>query len=201
MKRALIVVDVQNDFIDGPMKVNGAKDIIPVINSMIEHFDTLIITKDWHPYDHCSFKENGGEWPKHCIASTHGAKVHEELKVRPGAYYVNKANNSDIEQYSAFYDAEGNDTGLSNLLKKSLGVDTVYICGLTTDYCVQHTAIDAFRCGLETHVVLNACREVDEERCKQAHKRMHKLEIKTENVGFSPDTEMMSFVGVKPSTD
>lgn len=201
MKRALIVVDVQNDFINGSMRVDGAASIIPTINTLMEHFDNIIVTKDWHPHDHCSFIENGGEWPKHCIASTHGAKLHSFLKVKPGAYFVNKANNSEIEQYSAFYDAEGNDTGLSNLLKKTLGVDIVYICGLTTEYCVQSTALDAFSEGFETHVILNACREVDPKGCKEAHERMYKFGIKTQHVEFSADTDVMNFKERKPNTN
>jgi len=201
MKRALIVVDVQNDFIDGPMKVEGAKEIIPTINKMMENFDIVVITKDWHPYDHCSFQENGGKWPAHCVATTYGSKLHEDLKVKHGAYYVNKANNSDIEQYSAFYDAAGNDTGLSSLLKKPLKVDTVYICGLTTDYCVLETALDAYNCEFDTHVVLNACKEVDSDKCKEAHEKMYRLGIKTQHVSFLPNTDIMNFEKVKPNID
>lgn len=169
---ALIIVDVQRDFIDGPMKVPGAERVVPVINDLIPHFKFIVATKDWHPFEHSSFKENGGKWPRHCIMGTDGAKLHSDLKVPSGTFFIQKGTQKEVEQYSAFSDVTGKDNGLQNLLRKNLHIDTVYICGLTTDYCVLETALDSAGFGFKTNVILNACKEVDEDTCRQAHKRM-----------------------------
>lgn len=189
MSKALIIVDVQNDFINGSMAITGADKIIPIINKMSEEFEHIVISKDWHPHDHCSFEENGGQWPRHCVANHEGSKLHKDLKTKKGAYFVQKGTVVNEEAYSAFSNGDSLN-GLDLLLRTSLGVKEVFVCGLATDYCVLETALDAKRLGFETNVVLNACREVAEESCKEALKRMHNMGIKTIGVGFS-NTEML----------
>ena len=163
MKKALIVVDVQNDFCPGgSLAVAGGDDIIPVINSISGEFDALYFTLDYHSINHCSFVGNGGEWPEHCVAGTRGAQFHDSLlRCQPGATYISKGAYPDIDSYSAFWDNEKKyQTPLADALRHG-GIMDVYICGLATDYCVKFTAMDAIGEGFSTTVILNACRGVD----------------------------------------
>jgi nicotinamidase/pyrazinamidase len=127
---------------------------VPVINRLAEQFDTVVTTQDWHPSDHCSFSAQGGPWPPHCVAGTEGAALHPELKLRP-AHQVLKGTSSAQDAYSGF-----DQTGLADWLRNN-GVDTVYITGLATDYCVRATALDARTAGLTTYVVTDAVRGVE----------------------------------------
>jgi len=178
MKRALIVVDVQNDFCEGgSLAVNGANEIIRPINVMQESFQVVVYTADWHPKNHVSFasthgaelfstKEINGStqvmWPDHCVENTNGAMFHPGLKVgRDGdANIIRKGVDVDIDSYSGFYDNDKKTaTGLTDMLK-SYGVDEVYVCGLATDYCVKFTALDAAAEGFRTFVIWDASRGV-----------------------------------------
>lgn len=160
MGKALIVVDVQNDFCPGgALGVAGGDEIIPVINGLVDSFDVVVYTRDWHPQNHVSF---AGEpryvdksWPAHCVAGTKGAEFHPDLVMRTDGIIVDKGTDPEVEAYSGF---QG--TGLEEKLNERQ-VDTVYITGLATDYCVKATALDALKAGLRTYVVVNACRGVD----------------------------------------
>lgn len=158
---ALIVVDVQYDFLpDGALAVNDGDAVVDIINRIRDRFDITIFTQDYHPVNHCSFSVNGGIWPVHCVEATHGADIHAEL-LRENDIVVKKGINSIIDSYSGFYDNERKSkTELDNILKL-YKVDTVYICGLATDYCVKFTAIDAVREGYNTFLVIDACRGVN----------------------------------------
>jgi nicotinamidase/pyrazinamidase len=145
---ALIVVDLQNDFCPGgALAVKDGDKIIPTINKLMNFFLTkslpVFLTRDWHPPDHCSFIQQGGKWPPHCVKHTWGAMFHPNLEVPKNALIISKATKRDKEAYSGF---EG-----TNLLPKlrSFGVQKVVVTGLATDYCVKNTVLDALKLGLE----------------------------------------------------
>lgn len=136
--------------------VAGGDEIIPVINRLVNSFDTVVYTRDWHPANHVSFAENpqfiDKSWPAHCVAGTPGAEFHPDLLVRPDGIIVDKGTDPAVEAYSGF---QG--TGLAEKLRERQ-VDTVYITGLATDYCVKATALDALKAGFRAFVVVNASR-------------------------------------------
>ncbi len=130
---ALIVTDVQNDFCPGGSLATREGDrIIPRLNVLVDTFTAsdlpVLFTRDWHPPNHCSFKENGGPWPSHCVRNTRGAAFHPDLKVPRSATIISKATEPDREAYSAF---QG--TNLSSILKE-IGVNELFVGGLATDY-------------------------------------------------------------------
>jgi len=178
MKKALIVVDIQNDFLPGGrLAVPDGDKIIPKVNDLIKKFDLVIATQDWHPANHISFAENhkgkkpgdkitveGVEqilWPLHCVQNTFGAEFAKDLLKDKFTAVIRKGTDPMIDSYSGFFDnARKKDTGLDNLLK-SLNVSEVYIVGLATDYCVKFTALDAVSLGYKTHVIREACMGVN----------------------------------------
>ncbi len=129
--------------------------VIEDINRVAPLFSTVVTTQDWHPADHCSFREKGGQWPVHCVAGTPGAELHPRLKPGDNAVSIRKATSADREAYSGF-----DGTGLSVQLKER-GVRRVFIAGLATDYCVKSTALDAIRAGFEVVVLGDAVRAVN----------------------------------------
>ena len=160
MKPALLVVDVQNDFCPGgALAIQDGDQVVPVINQLIPQFDIVVYSRDWHPQDHISFgnppKFVDKSWPVHCVANTRGADFHPELLFTLNALIIEKGSQTDEEAYSAF---QG--TPLAQSLHK-LNVDTVFITGLATDYCVKFTALDALKEGLKVYLVTDACRGVD----------------------------------------
>ena len=157
---ALIVVDVQNDFLPGgALAVNDGDAVIPVINECMRLSTAkrlpIYATRDWHPAGHCSFVENGGTWPKHCVADSRGAQFAEDLAFPDDVTIVNKGTDSDKEAYSGF---QGTD--LSDQLHAK-GVKRVIIGGLATDYCVLNTANDALANGFDVVLLTHAIRAVD----------------------------------------
>jgi nicotinamidase/pyrazinamidase len=154
-KAALLVVDVQNDFCPGgALAVPEGDSIVPKLNTVISAFEKaglpVFFTRDWHPANHCSFREQGGVWPRHCVQGTKGAEIHGGLKQPPASVVISKGDRPDREAYSGF---QGTD--LAERLRR-LGVDQVFVGGLTTEYCVRTTTEDALREGLAVRVVL-AC--------------------------------------------
>ena len=157
---ALIVVDMQNDFIVGSLPVKGAEEIIPNVNRYIELFSSkglcVFFTRDWHPEDHISFKENGGLWPKHCVQNTKGAMFHKDIKLpEDNLFIISKGTNPDFDAYSGF---QG--TNLDSLLKER-GIKRIFVCGLATDYCVKNTALGGLNLGYQVFVLLDAIKGVD----------------------------------------
>src|SRR2546428_12556977 len=160
---ALIVVDVQNDFCPGgTLAVKAGDKIIPPLNALVETFTAsnlpVFFTRDWHPPDHCSFKENGGPWPSHCVRNSKGAEFHPDLRVPARALVVGKATEPNKEAYSGF---QGTD--LSSILKK-MGVTELFIGGLATDYCVKNTVGDALREGFLVNVLTDCVMGVNLKR-------------------------------------
>lgn len=164
-KSALIVVDVQNDFCPGgALGVRGGYQIVPVLNRYIEKFSRarlpIIATRDWHPEKTSHFKSGGGPWPAHCIRQTQGAEFHADLKLGEEAVVVSKGTAPDEDGYSAFQARDISGTTLAELLRRS-GVETIFIGGLATDYCVKYTVLDGLQHGFRAVVLGDAIRGVD----------------------------------------
>jgi nicotinamidase/pyrazinamidase len=157
---ALIVVDVQNDFLPGgALAVAQGDAVVPVLNRYLAEFARrdlpIFATRDWHPPAHCSFREQGGLWPPHCIAGTHGAQFAAGLVLPSNARVVSKAVRAQADAYSGF---EGTD--LAGQLRQS-GCRRVFIGGLATDYCVRASTLDALALGFDVVVLEDAVRAVD----------------------------------------
>lgn len=159
-KTALIIVDVQNDFLPGgSLAVAQGDQVIGPLNRMIQKFvevgSPVVVTRDWHPRNHCSFKDQGGVWPPHCVAGTAGAEFPSELKLPEEIKIVSKATSPDAEAYSGF---EGTDLAAWLHAQK---VERLIVGGLATDYCVRRTVEDGLKAGFEVVVLEDAIRAVD----------------------------------------
>jgi len=157
---ALIIVDVQNDFLPGgSLAVPQGDLVIAALNHYIELFKVknllIYATRDWHPANHISFVEQGGIWPPHCIAGTNGADFANALKLPGDIVIISKGDNAEIDAYSGFVK-----TVLNKLLKEA-SVDRVFIGGLATDYCVLNTAKDALKYQFKTFLLVDAIRAVN----------------------------------------
>lgn len=157
---ALLIVDVQNDFLPGgSLGVAGGDEVVAPLNAYIAHFGNarlpVYATRDWHPPGHCSFRESGGPWPSHCIAGSRGAMFPGSLALPVDAAIVSKATLKDSDAYSSF---EG--TGLADTLRERQ-VRRVFVGGLATDYCVLNTVLDALKEGFEVVLLQDAIRAVE----------------------------------------
>ncbi|MDI1332180.1 MULTISPECIES: bifunctional nicotinamidase/pyrazinamidase [Pseudomonas] len=177
-RTALLVIDVQNDFIPGgQLPVPEGDLIVPLINRLGDRFKQVIITQDWHPPGHASFASSHPDrepyevielpygpqtlWPDHCIRATTGAELHKGLNLPHAQLIIRKGCNPDIDSYSAFLEADRTTaTGLAGYLKER-GIDTVYLVGLALDFCVMFSALDARAAGFNAFVVMDACRAID----------------------------------------
>lgn len=177
MNGALVVIDVQNDFCPGgALAVPGGDAVVPVINRLQGHFDTVVLTQDWHQADHKSFASNHGLqafsttampygeqvlWPDHCVQGTRGAELHPELELTRAHLLVRKGFRADIDSYSAFFENDRQTaTGLAGYLRER-GIEAVTLTGLATDFCVAYSALDAVRLGFRVSLVDDACRAID----------------------------------------
>ena len=176
--RALVLVDIQNDFLPGgALPVPDGDAIIEVVNDLQLRFDLVVATQDWHPHDHGSFAANhpgrrAGDvidlnglrqvlWPAHCVQGTRGAAFVGLLHTGRIDRVFQKGADPAIDSYSGFFDnGHRRSTGLADYLKAE-GVTDVYTAGLATDYCVKFTALDARKLGFNTHVIEDACRGVN----------------------------------------
>ncbi len=173
----LLVVDVQNGFIDGNLAVAGSADIIPIVNELIQKFDNVILTQDYHPADHVSFYQNHvgakpfdvielpyGEqvlWNAHCVQGTSDAQFHPHLQADKAQLIIRKGFHKDIDSYSAFTEADRQTkTGLAGYLRER-GLTHVYVVGIATDFCVAWTAIDAAELGFDCTVITDATAAID----------------------------------------
>ncbi len=158
---ALIVVDMQRDFMPtGVLPVPEGDKIVPILNEYIKLFEReslpVFFTRDWHPKNHISFRENGGVWPPHCVQNTEGAQFHEELYMpKDNKFLISKGTSPDFDAYSGF---QG--TILKDLLCER-GVKRVFIGGVATDYCVKNTVLGALNLGFTTLLLLDAVKGVD----------------------------------------
>lgn len=157
---ALVVIDLQNDFLPGgALGVAGGDEVIPVMGQYLRLFHErslpIFATRDWHPRDHVSFRERGGPWPPHCVADTVGAAFAPGLRLPPATSVISKGDEADREAYSGF---EGTDLGSR---VERAGIRRLYVGGLATDYCVLATARDARAAGLDVVVLADASRAVN----------------------------------------
>jgi nicotinamidase/pyrazinamidase len=175
---ALLIIDVQNDFLPGgALAVSEGDAVIPVINSLQEHFTFIVATQDFHPADHGSFAANHkgkkpGEfielaglkqmlWPVHCVQGSEGAEFHAELNPIRWQAIFQKGTNPEVDSYSGFFDnARRGDTGLGDFLQNE-GIMNVFLTGLAQDYCVKFTALDAVSLGFKTYLITDATRAVN----------------------------------------
>lgn len=181
MKKALLIVDVQNDFCPGgALAVPGGDQVIPPLNRIISYLAPfpgakgwlIVASRDWHPAEHCSFKEQGGLWLPHCIQDTNGACLHRDLDVHAlNSVVFDKGYQRDKDSYSAFggsivlshMGTFGLRFSLEEILRK-LNIRELHVGGLATDYCVKATALDAIKLGFKTYLLTDACRAVNVKR-------------------------------------
>jgi nicotinamidase/pyrazinamidase len=164
-KKALLIVDVQNDFCPGgALAVPEGDKIIPILNKYIETFLKnklpIFASRDWHPRQTKHFKQFGGLWPEHCVQNTRGAEFHPKLKLTKEAIILSKGMDPREDSYSAFQAADNNGTDFLNLLRSS-GIKELFVGGLATDYCVKWTVLDALKSGLEVKLLTDVIRGVD----------------------------------------
>lgn len=176
--KALLVIDIQNDFCPGgALAVHDGDTIIPIINQLSQQFEHIILTQDWHPQGHSSFASvhegkapyeviqmsYGSQvlWPDHCIQGTDGADFHSELQATKAQLIIRKGFRKEVDSYSAFYENDHQTaTGLAGYLKDS-GIDTLYLVGLATDFCVKWSAIDGIQEGFDVYVIKDAVKGID----------------------------------------
>ncbi len=177
MAHALIVIDVQNDFCPGgALAVAGGDEIVAPINAIMDGFDAVILTQDWHPAGHSSFASShpgkspfelidmpyGAQvlWPDHCVQGSKGAAFHPDLRT-DGDLIIRKGFRSAIDSYSAFFENDHSTvTGLKGYLE-TRGITQLTMVGLATDFCVHYSAVDAARLGFEVTVKTELCRAID----------------------------------------
>nr|WKN38860.1 bifunctional nicotinamidase/pyrazinamidase [Tunicatimonas sp. TK19036] len=182
---ALILVDIQHDFLPGgALEVAQGDAIIPVANQLQEHFDLVVATQDWHPADHGSFASNhpGKQpfeqaelaglpqvlWPDHCLQGSPGAGFPETLNMNKVEAIFRKGMDPRIDSYSGFFDnGHKKATGLGDYLK-GRNVDTIYVVGLAGDYCVNFTLLDALELGFKAVLIQDGTKPIDEEGFQKA---------------------------------
>lgn len=192
--KALIIVDVQNDFLEnGSLAVADGNEVIPIINALQNGFDYVIATQDWHPESHKSFAVNHANkkefevidlnglqqvlWPVHCVQNSFGSQFHEALETSKIKAIFRKGTDIEVDSYSGFYDnGKRNTTGLVGYLKE-LNVTEVYVCGLAADYCVFYTAKDAAALGFKTFFIEDATKYISEGNYLKTKAEMKSLGI------------------------
>ena len=201
---ALIIVDVQNDFLpDGTLAVKEGDVVIPVINNLQNKFDLVVATQDWHPFDHKSFaSSHPGKkvfeeinldglpqvlWPDHCVQETIGAQFSSLLHTRKIEAIFRKGMDKNIDSYSGFFDnGKKKATGMGAYLK-GRGITHIYVAGLAADYCVSFTALDGLDLGFESAIIADATRAIDLKNLKKVLKNFKEKggsEIRSEEINF-----------------
>lgn len=197
MEKALIAVDLQNDFYEkGALAVPNASEINETVNQLLESDDykVIIASQDWHPDSHLSFASNHNEepftpysddqglgpvlWPDHCVQQSEGAEFNPEIKTKNFDYILRKGTEKEVDSYSVFQDNDGTDLGLAGLLN-SLEIEEVDIIGLAFDVCVKYTAQDSAQNGFKTNIILEGTRAVNPEKDEQT-----KSDLKNSGVNF-----------------
>lgn len=189
--KALILVDIQNDFLPGgSLAVEKGDQIIPIVNALMPYFDEVIATQDWHPEGHVSFDQTHGKetfstievngleqilWPVHTVQGTTGAEFHPDLDRTHITKYVKKGVDPLVDSYSTFFDnKKKHKTDLEAYLKEK-GVDELYIAGLALDFCVRYSCLDALGLGFRVFLIEEACRGVNEKDSKAAVEEIKQL--------------------------
>ena len=190
-KKALIIVEVQNDFLfGGSLAVENGDDIITVVNKIQQDFDLVVATQDWHPAGHLSFASShegkapfdiidlGGVeqvlWPDHCVQGTPGAEFSSLLDMRNVHAIFRKGMDTKVDSYSGFFDNnKAHRTGMAGYLRDQ-EVSDIYIAGLAADYCVYYTARDGQELGFQTHYIENATKAIRHDSYEEAIKDLKK---------------------------
>jgi len=183
-RSALLIVDVQRDFMPGgSLPVPNGDSVVGPLNALIERFESrglpIILTRDWHPRDHISFKERGGPWPPHCVAGTEGAEFHKDLRMPRDPIIISKATDRDKEAYSGF-----DGTDLNEVLRRR-GVRRLFVGGVATEYCVRATVMDALSLGYEVLIMDEAIKGIspeDEARAKEEMVRRGAIIVKLDEI-------------------
>ena len=175
---ALIVIDVQNDFCPGgALAVADGDSVVPVANRMMQRFDHVVLTQDWHPADHSSFAANNPGhdpftlidmpygpqvlWPTHCVQGSAGAAFHNDLETDRANLIIRKGYRTNIDSYSAFFENDQTTTtGLAGYLRER-AVERLVMVGLATDFCVRFSAVDAVKLGFKVTLLEDGCRAID----------------------------------------
>ena len=176
--KTLVIVDVQNDFCPGgALEVSDGDKVVPVINKLIDRYDAVIQTQDWHPTGHSSFASSHSDkepfetiempygtqvlWPDHCVQGSKGAEFHPELITNKSNLIIRKGFNRDIDSYSAFYENDHETpTGLHGYLKNRQLLE-LHFCGLATDFCVKWSVVDALKYDYDVKVITDAIKGID----------------------------------------
>jgi nicotinamidase/pyrazinamidase len=187
--KALILVDIQNDFIPGgALPVPDGDAIIPIVNALMPYFDLVVATQDWHPQNHGSFASNhpGKKvydvielnglqqilWPDHCVQGSAGADFAPGLNTNPVEAIFRKGTDPSIDSYSAFFDnGRKKSTGLADYLR-GRGIDEVYVVGLAGEFCVNFTILDAVDQGFKTYLIENGTRPLNRDDFEKAKETM-----------------------------
>ncbi|RLE13885.1 bifunctional nicotinamidase/pyrazinamidase [Candidatus Aerophobetes bacterium] len=175
-EKALLIIDVQNDFCPGgALAVPEGDKIVPVLNRYIELFLSkglpIFASRDWHPEKTKHFKDFGGLWPKHCVQKTRGAEFHPGLKLPDKIIILSKGMDPEKDSYSVFQGADSQGKSFLNLLS-FMGIIELYVGGLATDYCVKESVLDALKNGFKVKLLMDAIKGVNEESSREAIKQM-----------------------------
>ena len=191
----LLAIDLQADFMPGgALAVDSGDEIVSLVNRLARRFESVVITQDWHPPTHASFAaahegakpfdtkrlDYGDQtlWPEHCVQGTPGAALHPDLAVDLAFLILRKGMHPDINSYSAFVEADGKTTTGLGALLRARGVKRVFACGLATDFCVAHSALDARREGFAAFVIEDASKAIDANNSlSEAWARMNAAEV------------------------
>lgn len=192
-KTALLVIDVQNDFLPGgSLAVADGDQVIPVINKLIPQYDLVVATQDWHPANHKSFaSQHEGKkmfeeielngmtqrlWPDHCVQGTFGGEFHKDLELNTAEAVFRKGMDPEIDSYSGFYDnGHLKSTGLAGYLKEK-GVEEIHFCGIAADYCVYFSIKDALLEGFKTVLIEEATKPIDAESFEKQKIELNKID-------------------------
>ncbi|WP_405611205.1 bifunctional nicotinamidase/pyrazinamidase [Polaribacter sp. Asnod1-A03] len=192
--KTLLIIDVQNDFMpNGSLPVSKGDKIVPIINKILDKFDLIVATQDWHPINHVSFaknhkgKSNFDEielhgksqtlWPNHCVQNTKGSEFHPELNTKNFEAIFRKGTDTKIDSYSAFFDnGYLKSTGLAGYLKEK-GTSELYLCGLAADICVYFSIRDAIKEGFNCFFIEDASKALDEETFNTTKEEMISMGI------------------------
>ncbi|KAI9496678.1 nicotinamidase-like amidase [Zychaea mexicana] len=207
---ALILVDIQNDFIEGgSLAVPEGSKIIPAVHKLMDKAKLIIATQDWHPADHVSFAVNHTNkqpfeeitiqyddgrdtkqvlWPAHCVQNSHGAKLLESLPRQSIQHIVQKGMNTKVDSYSGFADNDYQEiTSLAKILYQNF-VDTVIVVGLAADYCVKMTCLDAVKFGFKTVLVKEGTRAVAPDQLDATMEYLHSKGVEVVDVDHAVKT-------------
>jgi nicotinamidase/pyrazinamidase len=196
--KALVVIDVQNDFIPGgQLEVQQGDLIVPVINRLQKFFDLVVATQDWHPQNHKSFASNHSNkkpfdeinlngqkqilWPDHCVQGSKGAEIHPDLEINKIAAIFRKGMDPEIDSYSGFYDNDHQmSTGLSGYLKEK-EITEIYFCGLAADICVYYTLKDSLKEGFFATLIEDASRPLSNDAFISIKNELTKMGVRIIN--------------------